>query len=44
MIKFNFFRNLFFVLFSIPGISQVSTNECMENLSIFAESAKIKNY
>ena len=44
MIKFNFFRNLFFVLFTIPGFTQLSTNECMENLSIFAESAKIKNY
>lgn len=44
MIKFNFFRNLFFVLFTIPGFTQLSTTECMENLSIFAESAKIKNY
>ena len=32
------------MLFSIPVISQVSTNECMENLSHFCRICKIKNY
>ena len=39
-----FFRNLFLILFSTPLFSQLSSNECLEQLSIFAESAKIKNY
>ena len=39
-----FFRNLFIILFSSPLFSQLSSNECLEQLSIFAESAKIKNY
>jgi tetratricopeptide (TPR) repeat protein len=39
-----FFRNLFLILFTIPLFSQLSSDECLEQLSIFAESAKIKNY
>ena len=39
-----FFRNLFLILFTTPLFSQLSSDECLEQLSIFAESAKIKNY
>ena len=39
-----FFRNLFLILFTSPLFSQLSSDECLEQLSIFAESAKIKNY
>ena len=39
-----FFRNLFLILFVSPLFSQLSSDECLEQLSIFAESAKIKNY
>ena len=39
-----FFRNLFLILFTSPVFSQLSSDECLEQLSIFAESAKIKNY
>ena len=39
-----FFRNLFLILFISPLFSQLSSDECLEQLSIFAESAKIKNY
>ena len=38
------FRNLFLILFTSPIFSQLSSDECLEQLSIFAESAKIKNY
>ena len=44
MSKASFIKNLFFIILSAPIYSQLSTNECMEQLSIFAESAKIKNY
>mgnify|MGYP001356485371 FL=1 len=40
----NFVRNLFLILFTSPLFSQLSSDECLEQLSIFAESAKIKNY
>ena len=39
-----FFRSLFLILFTVPLFSQLSSDECLEQLSIFAESAKIKNY
>tara|TARA_B100001057_G_scaffold340825_1_gene341632 strand:+ start:192 stop:1583 length:1392 start_codon:yes stop_codon:yes gene_type:complete len=39
-----FFRILFLILFTSPLFSQLSSDECLEQLSIFAESAKIKNY
>jgi tetratricopeptide (TPR) repeat protein len=39
-----FFRILFLILFTTPLFSQLSSDECLEQLSIFAESAKIKNY
>ncbi len=39
-----FFRNLFLTIFALPIYSQLSSDECIEKLSIFAESAKIKNY
>jgi len=44
MNQFKFFRNLFLILFTTPLLSQLSNDECIEQLSIFAESAKIKNY
>ena len=44
MINVKFFRNLFLILFTTPLFSQLSSDECLEQLSIFAESAKIKNY
>ena len=44
MINVKFFRNLFLILFTSPLFSQLSSDECLEQLSIFAESAKIKNY
>ena len=44
MNNIKFFRNLFLVLFTSPLFSQLSSDECLEQLSIFAESAKIKNY
>jgi tetratricopeptide (TPR) repeat protein len=44
MNNIQFFRNLFLVLFTSPLFSQLSSDECLEQLSIFAESAKIKNY
>ena len=44
MNQFKFFRNLFLILFTSPLISQLSNDQCIEQLSIFAESAKIKNY
>ena len=40
----SFFRNLFLILFVSPLFSQLTSDECLEQLSIFAESAKIKNY
>jgi tetratricopeptide (TPR) repeat protein len=44
MNNYKFFRSLFLILFVSPSFAQLSTNECMEQLSIFAESAKIRNY
>ena len=44
MNNIKFFRNLFLILFTSPIFSQLSSDECLEQLSIFAESAKIKNY
>ena len=44
MNNIKFFRNLFLILFVSPLFSQLSSDECLEQLSIFAESAKIKNY
>ena len=44
MNNIQFFRNLFLILFTSPLFSQLSSDECLEQLSIFAESAKIKNY
>ena len=44
MTNIKFFRNLFLILFTSPLFSQLSSDECLEQLSIFAESAKIKNY
>ena len=44
MNQFKFLRNLFLILFTTPLLSQLSNDECIEQLSIFAESAKIKNY
>ena len=44
MNNIQFFRNLFLILFTLPLFSQLSSDECLEQLSIFAESAKIKNY
>ena len=44
MNNIKFFRNLFLILFTSPLFSQLSSDECLEQLSIFAESAKIKNY
>ena len=44
MNQFKFFRNLFLILFTSPLLSQLSNDQCIEQLSIFAESAKIKNY
>ena len=44
MTNIKFFRNLFLILFTSPLLSQLSSDECLEQLSIFAESAKIKNY
>ena len=35
---------LFFIFFSSLIYSQTNSDDCLENLSIFAESAKIKNY
>ena len=40
----SFLRNLFLILFTLPLFSQLSSDQCLEQLSIFAESAKIKNY
>ncbi len=44
MNNIQFFRNLFLILLTSPIFSQLSSDECLEQLSIFAESAKIKNY
>lgn len=44
MYNFKFFRYLLLILFTSPLFSQLSSDECLEQLSIFAESAKIKNY
>ncbi len=44
MNNLKFFRYLFLILFTSPVFSQLSSDECLEQLSIFAESAKIKNY
>ena len=44
MNNLKFFRYLFLILFTSPLFSQLSSDECLEQLSIFAESAKIKNY
>ncbi len=44
MNNIKFIRNLFLILFTSPLFSQLSSDECLEQLSIFAESAKIKNY
>ena len=38
------FKRLVFLVVTSPSFAQLSSNECMEQLSIFAESAKIKNY
>ena len=40
----SFFRNLFLILFVSPLFSQLIQMNVLEQLSIFAESAKIKNY
>ena len=39
-----FFKSLVFLVVTSQSFTQLSSNECMEQLSIFAESAKIKNY
>ena len=39
-----FFKSLVFLVVTSQSFAQLSSNECMEQLSIFAESAKIKNY
>ena len=39
-----FIKSLVFLVISSQSFSQLSSNECMEQLSIFAESAKIRNY
>ena len=44
MNNLKFFRYLLLILFTSPLFSQLSSDECLEQLSIFAESAKIKNY
>ncbi len=44
MNNIKFLRNLFIILLSSPLFSQLNSDECLEQLSIFAESAKIKNY
>ena len=44
MNNLKFFRYLFLILFTSPLFSQLNSDECLEQLSIFAESAKIKNY
>jgi hypothetical protein len=44
MNNLRFLRSFILILFSLPVFSQLSSNECMEQLSIFAESAKIRNY
>ncbi len=44
MNNIKFLRNLFLILSISPLFSQLSSDECLEQLSIFAESAKIKNY
>ena len=44
MNNIKFFRYLFLLLFTSPLFSQLTSDECLEQLSIFAESAKIKNY
>ncbi|MDC1010515.1 hypothetical protein OAP92_04630 [Flavobacteriaceae bacterium] len=44
MNNLKFFRNIFLILFTSPLFSQLNSDECLEQLSIFAESAKIKNY
>ena len=44
MNNLKFFRYIFLILFSSPLFSQLNSDECLEQLSIFAESAKIKNY
>ena len=44
MNNLKFFIYLFLILFTSPVFSQLSSDECLEQLSIFAESAKIKNY
>ena len=38
------FKSLVFLVVTSQSFAQLSSNECMEQLSIFAESAKIKNY
>ncbi len=38
------FKSLVFLVVTSQSFTQLSSNECMEQLSIFAESAKIKNY
>ena len=44
MNNLRFFRSLILILFTVPSFSQLTSNECMEQLSIFAEAAKIRNY
>jgi tetratricopeptide (TPR) repeat protein len=44
MNNLKFFKYLLLILFTSPLFSQLSSDECLEQLSIFAESAKIKNY
>ena len=44
MNNLKFFRYIFLILFTSPLFSQLNSDECLEQLSIFAESAKIKNY
>ena len=44
MNNLKFFRYLFLILFTSPLFSQLNSDDCLEQLSIFAESAKIKNY
>ena len=39
-----FLKSLLFLVVTSQSFTQLSSNECMEQLSIFAESAKIRNY
>ena len=39
-----FLKSLLFLVVTSQSFTQLSSNECMEQLSLFAESAKIRNY